>query len=380
MTATRNPMVLLLGNYPPDQQQSMQRFAKMMLSGLTAAGVEAELIQPEPFFGKIKFAGRFVSKWLGYIDKFFLFPGKFRRKLSRTIGIVHICDHSNAVYTKHVSATPTLVTCHDLLAVRGALGEETDCPASFTGKFLQRWILSGLCRARAIACVSSATLRDAERLIRCGKNSPQLRVIANGLNYPYTKQPPEIIRQRLNGIIDSERPFVLHVGSNLRRKNREGVLRIFSLTKTDWDGYLVLAGDPLGKELDSLGKGLNISGRIISVANPDSELLEALYSAAMALIYPSRFEGFGWPIIEAQACGCPVICSSREPLPEVAGGAAMLHELDDEAGFAADVLRLLDPAERARWSEKSLQNAQKYRAEEMVARYIALYRELGASV
>jgi glycosyltransferase involved in cell wall biosynthesis len=379
-TATRNPMVLLIGNYSADQQQSMQRFGKMMLQGLTAAGVAAELVQPEPFFGRIKVAGGFISKWLAYIDKFFLFPHRLRRKLSPSIDIVHICDHSNAVYTSHVRTTPVLVTCHDLLAVRGALGEQTDCPASFTGNFFQRWILAGLRRATSIACVSRATLRDAERLIQSNGNHPQLHLVANGLNYPYQKQPVEIVRQRLAGLFDLDRPFVFHVGSNLRRKNREGVLRIFGLTKNDWNGQLVLAGDPLNNELHSLGKKLGVSDRIVEVVQPESETLEVLYSSALALLYPSRFEGFGWPIIEAQACGCPVICSNREPLPEVAGDAALLRDINDEAGFAADLLRLLDPAERERWSEKSLLNAAKYGADKMISSYLELYRELGARV
>jgi glycosyltransferase involved in cell wall biosynthesis len=134
----------------------------------------------------------------------------------------------------------------------------------------------------------------------------------------------------------------------------------------------------LNTELHSLGRELGVSDRIVSIVNPESELLEALYSEAMALVYPSRFEGFGWPIIEAQACGCPVICSNREPLPEVAGDAAIVHDISDEAAFAADVLRLLDPSERDQWSKKSVQNAARYRAEEMISRYIALYNELEA--
>ena len=280
-----------------------------------------------------------------------------------------------------LAGSPTLITCHDLLAVRGALGEETDCPASFTGKFFQRWILSGLKRAQTVACVSQATLRDAERLIERDRDGrPQLRVVPNGLNYPFQKQSADVVRKRLAGIFDIERPFILHVGSNLRRKNRDGVVRIFARTKNDWNGQLVLAGDPLDAELHSLGKELGVSDRIVSIVNPESELLEALYSAAVALVYPSRFEGFGWPIIEAQACGCPVICSNREPLPEVAGDAAIMHDVSDEAAFAADVLRLLDPNERELWSRKSLQNAARYRAEEMISRYIALYRELEAQL
>jgi glycosyltransferase involved in cell wall biosynthesis len=373
-------MVLLIGNYPADRQQSMQRFATMMLQGLTAAGIRAALIQPSPFFGRIKIAGGFVQKWLGYIDKFLLFPQRLRRKLATPVSIVHICDHSNAMYRGPVKGAPVLVTCHDLLAVRGALGEETDCPASFAGKYFQRWILFGLRRAAAVACVSTATLRDAERLINGSRRRPQLHLVPNGLNYPYRKQPREVLRSRLAGIagLDLERPFVLHVGSNLRRKNREGVLRIFSRTKEHWNGQLVFAGDLLTPELHSLGREHDLSKRIVEIDNPESELLEALYSAATALLYPSRFEGFGWPVIEAQACGCPVICSNRGPLPEVGGDAALVHDLADEEGFAADVLRLLNPVERERWSEKSLRNAERFSAQKMIAAYVALYRHLGA--
>lgn len=373
-------MVLLIGNYPADRQQSMQRFATMMLQGLTVAGIPAELIQPAPFFGRIKIAGRIVQKWLGYIDKFLLFPQRLRRKLATPFSIVHICDHSNAMYGGRVKNAPVLITCHDLLAVRGALGEETDCPASFTGKFFQRWILLSLRRATAVACVSTATLRDAERLINCGRRRPQLHLVPNGLNFPYRKQAREVVRSRLGGIegLDLERPFVLHVGSNLRRKNREGVLRIFSRTKDHWNGQLVFAGDLLTPELHSLGQELDLSNRIAEIDNPESEILEALYSFATALLYPSRFEGFGWPVVEAQACGCPVICSDRGPMPEVGGDAVLVHDIEDEEGFAADVLRLLNPVERERWSERSLRHAEEFSARKMIATYIALYRHLGA--
>lgn len=375
-------MVLLIGNYPADQQQSMQRFAMMMLDGLTAAGVPAELIQPQPFLVRMTFAGSFIAKWLGYLDKFVFFPWRLRRKARVGVDLVHICDHSNAMYGPMAQKRPVLVTCHDLLAVRGALGEATDCPPSATGKYLQRWIVSGLRKADAVACASPATLRDAQRIIGEGPNRPRLSLIHHGLNFPYCPQERSRSQALLEKIreLDLQRPFVLHVGSNLRMKNREGVLRIFGLTKDRWDGQLVFAGQKLSPELRSLGQDLGISDRLIEIEGPPNELLEALYSRAVALLYPSRFEGFGWPIIEAQACGCPVICSDQEPMSEVGGEAALTGPVEDEAAMAQALLKLLDPAERAHWSEKSLRNAERFRAEVMIARYLELYRSLGAAV
>src|SRR5207249_992400 len=93
-----------------------------------------------------------------------------------------------------------LITCHDLLAVRGAFGEQTDCPASFTGRILQRWILAGLRRADIVACISEATADDADRLIGRGPGRPHISVVHMGLNYPYKKLPIEIARERLRRI------------------------------------------------------------------------------------------------------------------------------------------------------------------------------------
>ncbi len=291
--------------------------------------------------------------------------------------VVHICDHSNAMYAKSIRGTPVVVTCHDLLAVRGGLGEETDTPASFTGKILQRWIVSGLEQADAIACVSRATMEDARRLVPRQNGKPTLELITLGLSYPYRKLAPEEARARLAKFSAlGAGSFVLHVGSNLRRKNREGVMRIFARAKDQWNGSLVFAGDALSPSLRSLGHDLGLSDRIVEIPDPGSELLEALYNCATALLFPSTFEGFGWPIAEAHACGCPVLCTNREPMTEVAGDAGLNHPLDDEAGFAADLLRLIDPEERARWSAKALENAKRFSTARMAAEYARLYHSL----
>ena len=371
-------MILLIGNYPLDRQQSMQRFAMMMLTGLTAAGVSAELIQPSPFFGRFRAAGGFVAKWLAYVDKFVLFRRTLAKKLRERPAAVHICDHSNAMYAGLIPDVPVVVTCHDLLAVRGAMGEPTETPASATGKRLQDWIVQGLKEAEAVACVSRATLVDAQRLIAPQNGQPALEQITLGLSYPYQPLEPQEAHSRLGKIssLAAGAPFVLHVGSNLVRKNREGVLRIFARCKENWNGLLVFAGDPLSPSLRSLATELALTDRIVEVPNADSEVLEALYNGATALLFPSTFEGFGWPIAEAHACGCPVLCADREPMAEVAGEAGLLHPVEDEAGFAADLLRLTDPAERARWSARALENAKRFSTARMIAEYCRLYRSL----
>ena len=376
-------MVLLIGNYPLDRQQSMQRFGTMVLNGLNASGISAKLITPRPFFGKFRGAGSFVAKWLGYIDKFVLFPRQLRASLTKERpSIVHICDHSNAMYGGSAAQTPVVVTCHDLLAVRGALGEETNCPASVTGKILQRWILRGLRRAKVVACVSQATEADARRLVSCDSASPKVELVRLGLNYPFRQLTKAEVSARLKCIpaFGQDFPFVLHVGSDLRRKNRDGALRIFARCKEKWSARLVFVGDALTPELLSLAESLGIRDRVVQVPDASSESLEALYNRAVALLYPSRFEGFGWPVIEAQACGCPVVCSNSGPLPEAAGEAGLFHDPNDEAGFATDLLRLRDPAQRAIWSEKSLRNAERFSTSRMISQYIDIYRNLGAQL
>jgi len=377
-TAPIKVMVLLIGNYAPDQQQSMLRFNQMMLQGLRDCGINAELIRPPAFFGRIRLFGGGIGKWLAYIDKFILFRWRLSRKLAQRPALVHICDHSNAPYARAVSRFPLVITCHDMLAVRGGLGEDTDCPASLTGRILQRWILRGLGRADVVACDSRATAADAKRLITPKNNKPRIALIEIGLSYPYRPLPKDVVDMRLQAVpnLKPQGRFIMHVGSNLRRKNREGVLRIFSKCAEQLDAQMVFIGEPLSKSLRAQARDLRIDNRIVDLGSASNELLEALYNRAHALLYPSRFEGFGWPIIEAQACGCPVVSSAAGPMPDVAGNGALLHEPDDEEGFVADLIRLLHPDERKRWSAAALENAKRFSAARMISEYRELYRSL----
>jgi glycosyltransferase involved in cell wall biosynthesis len=102
--------------------------------------------------------------------------------------------------------------------------------------------------------------------------------------------------------------------------------------------------------------------------------LEALYSLAAGLVFPSLAEGFGWPVAEAQACGCPVFTSDRAPLPEVGGDAAVYFDPSDSAA-AAELIALAWP-ERERLAAAGLERATAWSPARMIERYTALYRRL----
>ena len=373
--------VLLLANYAADAQQSMLRFAAMLEAELRGRGIDAQTLAPRRIFGRPTPAYSGVGKWLAYLDKYVLFPWILRwrvRRLGPEAG-VHICDHSNAMYAPAAgsSGAPVVATCHDLGAVRGALGEDTDCPASYMGRRLQRWIARSLGRAEVVACVSEATSRDVQRLIRTPAGDvPHTRVVPMGLNAPYRALPVAEAEERLQVFegLDLAQPYVLNVGSSLRRKNRAAVLRIFA---KGFAGQLIFAGEALPPELVKLTAELGIAGRVLQIIDPTNDVLEALYSRAFALLFPSRFEGFGWPVIEAQACGCPVLCSSAGSLAEVAGEGAFVAAADDEAAFSRELGRLQDePAARALWIAKGAANLARFRTSAMLDRYLRIYEDL----
>jgi glycosyltransferase involved in cell wall biosynthesis len=366
--------VLLVGNYKFDGSTSMMVWANALLRELLQRGIDVELISPEPVMGRMKPSADGLGKWLGYIDRFVIFPRELRARAAEA-DVVHLCDHGSAVYTFAVKDKPTIVTCHDLLAVRGAMGEVPDCPASFFGKLLQLWIRRGLRQATRVACVSQFTLNDAQQILNGAGN---LCVVLNGLNYPFRLLDSAEVDRRLAGSPAIKGPFVLHVGSNLARKNREGVLRIFAKAAEGTDLQLVFAGSALSQELSGLAGELHVHDRIVQVVKPEAQVLEALYNRALALLFPSRYEGFGWPPIEAQACGCPVVGSNIPPLVEVLGQTAALRPLEDEAGMAEEIRRLAEDQQyRERMRESGLENVRsRFQTSRMMSGYVSLYREL----
>lgn len=429
--------VLLVSNYLPDRQESMLRFATALAGGLRAAGVEVQLVRPEPCFGRLQPGASGLGKWLGYLDKFLLFPLRLRR-LARAVDLVHICDHSNAMYVRHVGKRPHLVTCNDMLAIRSARGEFPQNRTGWSGRILQRWILAGLRRARRLTCISEATRRDVLRLT--GHRSGVVSVTYMGQNFSYAPvvEVARAAELRRRGEKCDEgafarfgvpaEPYLLHVGGGQWYKNRAGVLAIYAALRnreimsflparhpersapegeggrdtpskdpvTSPAGRLVEPRDPsaaVHSAQDDTEKKVQIS-KLVLVGPPcdapgvearsgvDNAALAALYSGAELLLFPSLEEGFGWPIIEAQACGCRVLTTGKEPMTEVGGPAARyLADPNDAAAGAAVVQEILAQKESARAAAvcAGMENAARFSTERMIREYLAIYREvLGA--
>jgi glycosyltransferase involved in cell wall biosynthesis len=172
------------------------------------------------------------------------------------------------------------------------------------------------------------------------------------------------------------RPYILHVGGDQWYKNRAGVISIWK----------ALGDIAQRTKLVMVGPELNPGTDVICLPHVEDETLRALYSSAELLLFPSIEEGFGWPIVEAQACGCRVVTTQKAPMTEAGGDAAFyIPERPADSknrgwseSAALVVKRVLeqDEAGRADSIARGLKNAARFSTEIMAQRYVAIYKEL----
>ncbi|MEO9298600.1 glycosyltransferase family 4 protein [Devosia alba] len=195
-------------------------------------------------------------------------------------------------------------------------------------------------RADHIVCISENTRRDLIEL--WGIPETKLSVTHLAADRIFEQAPIE------DTDFSHARPYVLIVGSRGNYKNFEGFLRAFSSLsgiRDDVDVICFGGGAITPREQEIASKnGLRLE-QLVHVSGDDQKLL-SLYHGALALVYPSIYEGFGIPPLEAMAAGCPVITSNSSSLPEVVGDAGEYFAPDDDADMAAAMLRVLASAER----------------------------------
>jgi glycosyltransferase involved in cell wall biosynthesis len=350
----------------------MLRFCAALGVELQKDGYETRVVHPEACLAKGKSTRDGLGKWLAYVDKFVLFLPRLRA-VARWADVVHICDHAYSPYTRSLAGVPRVVTCHDLLAVRCALGEFPGRKVGWSGRKYQRMILRGLERASLVGCDSVATRADVLRMSKVPEN--RIALVHVGYNFPYAPASGVELRHRLERLgIGFEDRFLIHVGAGVWYKNLPGVIQIFSRLVAFpemCDLRLVMVGSGATDELNCLVRGCGLDGRVTMLSNVSSEDLRALYSAAYGLLFPSLCEGFGWPIIEAQACGCPVFASGRPPMTEI-GGEAAVYFNPEEYDEAANIIRR-HLSYRSEMCAAGLLNARRFSAANTAAAYVRLY-------
>jgi glycosyltransferase involved in cell wall biosynthesis len=315
--------ILLLRHYPLFEGISMRSFAEQIATGMRSRGhMVVELTAPI-FFSRLA-PPRGFAKWLGYIDMFLLFPPLFWWRIFRLkrTALYVVADQALGPWIPLLTSYPHVVHVHDLLALESALGLQPFHQLRFLGRLYQLWIREGFRSASVFLSISTFTQASLERQLH---QKPLLsQVLPNALAERFrivaeadsSKQVAHV-----HQCLASE-PFLFHIGRNWY-KNRLGLLRIWSYYCHSYEPiHLVLVGS-LDQVLARWLKTSPYSSDYLHVLDCASDdLVVALYNKAAALLFPSHAEGFGWPILEALACGCRVITTDKPPMSEVGGDAA----------------------------------------------------------
>jgi glycosyltransferase involved in cell wall biosynthesis len=314
-------------------------------------------------------------------NRFAVYPSWIVRNRDR-FDLFHITDHSYSHLIHHLPEDRCIVTCHDLDTFKCLLEPHLE-PRSMAFRAMTRRILDGFRSAHSVICVSNAT-RD--RIIHYGLVPPdRLAVIPNGVDPVFSARPdPEgdaqieqMLEPRVNGGIE-----ILQVGSALRRKRIDLLLEVFAALRSRLPGVrLVRAGGQMSNELRARAEQLGVAGAIIELPMLDRRVLAAAYRRATCVLLPSDSEGFGLPLVEAMACGTPVVASDLPVLREVGGGAAFYCPVGDIDAWVNIIVRVAAQcAEHGQLAsdrrKRLIEQASKFSWTENAARTADIYREV----
>lgn len=204
-----------------------------------------------------------------------------------------------------------------------------------------KWQMQAIRKAARVIAVSHNTKRDIMRLLDVPDEQIDVVYMAPGDQF---QTMDEASVSNLLRPLHIEPPFVLYVGNYNAHKNVETLLEAWAQTTPVVPLVIVGRQETYPPSFLTRAAVLNRADavRFIGGLAYDSPALVALYNVASVFVFPSMYEGFGLPVVEAMRCGCPVIASNRGSLPEVAGDAGVLVEPEDVAGLAAAIQQALD--------------------------------------
>ncbi len=257
-----------------------------------------------------------------------------------------------------LTRTPCFTTIHGL--------EWHHCPADF-GRIerLKQWFWFQLCSRRSAGIVTFAenTARDV-RAIRPRCSIP-ICIAPEGADHRFRRIGEEETSAEALRTCGVCTPFVLSVCSLESRKNLDGLVRAFAIACAEHDlkHQLVLVGrpGPASARIEAMVAERGLEDRVRVTGYVSDDVLVQLYNQTDLFVYPSRYEGFGLPVLEAMACGAPVVTSRRGSLAEVGGDAVALVDPDDDRDIATAIAGALQDAEaRASMRAKGLRRAARF--------------------
>ena len=267
----------------------------------------------------------------------------------------------------------TAVTIHDVIY----LACREDLP-SLPGRLYYRGMMAASGRmADRIITVSQFSKQE---IIRWLKLDPaRIEAVHSGIDAVFQRVTDVSRIDTLRSKYGIETDFILYAGIYKPRKNHAVLLRAFQkVLATGVSAQLVIAG-PLREgesNLKKLAAELEIEKEIVFTGLIEDSDLAALYSAARVYACPSLYEGFGFTVLEAQACGAPVVCSTETSLPEVAGDGALFADARDPEKFAAALARVFeDGALRANLTARGLENCCRFSWTKTAAQTLAVYEQ-----
>ena len=272
-------------------------------------------------------------------------------------------------------ATPTIITIHDLVDLRirkyGLLRTAY--------RFLVNFVAAHL--ADQVVTVSENSKRDIVRLLRIPES--KVTVVYNGVSEEFRRLNRNDCKDYLAAKYSIAGDFILAPGGLSKNKNIPNLLAAMrALKEMGREESLVLLGDIKDPEFDYvsiLARQSGLDGTVVFPGFVPREDLPAFYNAASVVAYPTLYEGFGFPVLEAMACGTPVVTSNNSSLPEIAGGAALLVNPMNPEEIAGAVHRLLtEDTLRAELSSRGLRHARQFTWRRAAEKTLEVFREVAA--
>lgn len=372
----------VVADYAEEGWPSMDLAADLLADALRAhTPYEPTLLRPRMArpFATVLGDGRFALNADRVLGRHAAYPRWLRKRAAR-FDLLHVADHSYAHLVHALPPARAVVTCHDLDAFRSLLEPERDRRPPWFRRMMAR-VLGGLRRAAHVVCDSGAV--HAELLSHGLLPPDRVSTVPLPAHPDFSPRPHPAADAEAARLLGPARPDaveVLHVGSTVARKRIPLLLEAFARVQRAGRVRLVRVGGPLTPEQRRMAVDLGTVESIAELPFLDRATLAAVYRRATLVVNPSEREGFGLPLVEAMACGAPVLASDRTVFREV-GGAAVRYVAADDAdawarALAAELQRLASGDRREDARQAALRRAERFTLAEYARGIAGVYERV----